>query len=354
MIHVRTLGIIELMDKHSAGNLKKTIETVLNNYRISISKIYSFTSDNGSNMVKLGKLLSDAQCLLGVEKLESDDLQENLEFPVLNTPEDWMPGQNTALINNIRCAAHTLQLAVDDALKNVPGITETMTKARKSAKSLRTPTIRKMLIAAAPRANKPKLDLVTRWHSTADMLESLMEVKDFFEEFSSSHKPLALTDIEWQCIGDYLKSLMPAKIAAKRLQDEQLTLGAFFGIWIECKVLTEEVDTSLAREVVKAMKKREEQLLDNDALLASVFLDPRFLPLLPKKYYGAAITELKQLWHRLEFDAKVVGSQLDHSQSKKSEECISEPRSSHINARFKSDGFRKMRDLEHPTYFGRI
>lgn len=89
---------------------------------------------------------------------------------------------------------------------------------------------------------------------------------------------------------------MPAKITAKRLQDEQLTLGAFFGIWIECKVLTEEVDTSLAREVVKAMKKRGVQLLDNNALLASVFLDPRFLPLLPQTYDGAAITELEQLW----------------------------------------------------------
>lgn len=57
IIHMRTLGIIELTERHSSEYLQETIEKVLKIYDFDIANIYSFTSDNGATMVKLGRLL---------------------------------------------------------------------------------------------------------------------------------------------------------------------------------------------------------------------------------------------------------------------------------------------------------
>ncbi|XP_015125430.1 uncharacterized protein LOC107047194, partial [Diachasma alloeum] len=230
-------------------------------------------------MVKLGKLFSEDQSKL-IEKDDESEEEEEDEEDETPLGADVSLGINSfevctlcngrgELISNIRCAAHTLQLAVEDALNKLKGSRNTLVKARTVAKALRTPTVRKQLRYMQPGAKKPKLDVVTRWHSTADMLESLLEVKDFCRKSSKTFTALELSEKQWQYIEDYLKSLMPAKFATKRLQDEQLTLGSFFGIWLECKCETQMVNTSLATELVTAMEKREEKLLENEALLAS-------------------------------------------------------------------------------------
>lgn len=139
---------------------------------------------------------------------------------------------------------------------------------------------------------------------------------------------------------------MPAKIATKRLQDEQLTLGSFFGIWVECKCETQNVNTSLAYELVAAMEKREGQLLQNEALLASVYLDPRFLPLLSDNHRLVAITKLKHVWTILEernTASNIQRSSLPTNKSKpdhgigESGSCSTPPKQG-----FKSGIFRKM------------
>ncbi|XP_015114070.1 uncharacterized protein LOC107039116 [Diachasma alloeum] len=177
------------------------------------------------------------------------------------------------------------------------------------------------------------------------MLESLLEVKDFCRKSSKTFKALELSEKEWQYVEDYLKSLMPAKIATKRLQDEQLTLGSFFGIWLECKCETQMVNTSLATELVTAMEKREEKLLENEALLASVYLDPRFLPLLADKHSSAAIAKLEQVWAVVEERNKASNDlrlSLPINRGRCSTQTSESSSSSATNQGFKSDCFRKM------------
>lgn len=50
-----TLGMIEMKQQNTGSNLKQEVMNLLSLYNINILQIYSCTSDNGKNMIKLGK-----------------------------------------------------------------------------------------------------------------------------------------------------------------------------------------------------------------------------------------------------------------------------------------------------------
>lgn len=74
--------------------------------------------------------------------------------------------------------AHTLQLAVMDCLKD-DGIFEVLNKVRYLAKRLRNQTYSYLI--KKEKLKLPILDCVTRWHSTSDMLERIIFLKEFIK-----------------------------------------------------------------------------------------------------------------------------------------------------------------------------
>ena len=58
---LRTLAVRELFESHTSEHLLKEILHILELYEIKVRDLYSFTSDNGSNMLKLYRLLKDVQ-----------------------------------------------------------------------------------------------------------------------------------------------------------------------------------------------------------------------------------------------------------------------------------------------------
>lgn len=68
---------------------------------------------------------------------------------------------------------------------------------------------------------------MTRWHSTFDMLERLQHFKEFIKNMFANDKklkPFCLSSNEWQHVETIFKALLPAKVCAKNLQSEQLTI----------------------------------------------------------------------------------------------------------------------------------
>lgn len=124
----------------------------------------------------------------------------------------------------MRCSAHTLQLAVDDALKE-KGVSNVIAKACRVAKKLRTPNV----VAVIKRMDHKRaiVDCPTRWHSTHDMLERLCELRSFCDDMSPTVNELHLSEPEWQAISNVFNVLKPAKITTKCIQSEQLTAGDF-------------------------------------------------------------------------------------------------------------------------------
>ncbi|XP_034475527.1 uncharacterized protein LOC117782615 [Drosophila innubila] len=160
-IKIVTLGIIELNKKHTATNLSAEIENILQEFSLMKNQIYSITSDNGRNIIKSIELLNE----------DTDDSYDDEE-------DELVHQVNVFSIASVKCAAHTLQLAVRDFFKNIFNAS-LIDEARKLAKALRTPTYR--LLISNEGLPQPFIDVPTRWNSTFEMLQRLLLFKNFSE-----------------------------------------------------------------------------------------------------------------------------------------------------------------------------
>ncbi|XP_029167403.1 uncharacterized protein LOC114937896, partial [Nylanderia fulva] len=303
---LRTLALKELKEKHT-------------------DQIYTITTDNGANMLKAVKLLaseyedsdieieedqnkdnennySDDNTYLESEKNEGNNEHETDDVSNILQEietEDLNYNFQNNIITGIRCAAHTLQLAVDDALKRTKATLHLISKARNLVKKLRTQTF--IYLIKKQNLKKPVIDCPTRWCSTLDMLEHLLLLKDYCEKLAVTkfQNFMTLKDNEWTKIEEICAALQPSKICTKKLQAEQLTLSDFFGVWYETKMMTETIHTPFATLILEQMISREQKLLNNDALLSAVFLDPRYKILLDKTQIEKARNHLKHIWTKI-------------------------------------------------------
>ncbi|KAL9705384.1 hypothetical protein quinque_008902 [Culex quinquefasciatus] len=91
---------------------------VLRSFGISVDKIYTITTDNGSNMLATSKSDQDRPEGVLEELSESDDNDEALEDRPRSFAKTDRDEEIKTVFSAIRCAAHTVQLAVHDTLKS--------------------------------------------------------------------------------------------------------------------------------------------------------------------------------------------------------------------------------------------
>lgn len=151
----------------------------------------------------------------------------------------------------IRCAAHTLNLAVEDTFDESI-LKDFLKKIRALAHHLRTPIYAEKL--RAEKLTQAKMDNTTRWNSKYDMVLSVK----------------------------FLEVFKPTKIASKRFQHMQLCTGDFFKYWLDLTLKVSELSMSeptnhFADRLLIHLKAREVLLFkDNPDLNAALYLDPRF------------------------------------------------------------------------------
>lgn len=218
----------EVYVHHTSINLTNIILEVLQSYEISLDQIYTITIDNAANMVRTGHLLNKllyeqhekANCLSESDSEEpSDDLADFEETTISNIDINL----SNDFITTIRCASHTLNLAVCDLLKHIKQIRE---KVRTVVKKIRTPTLLNLL--RIQNLHKPILDCVTRWGSTYKMFKRILELKAFCCESSKDIKELYIEDSDWLEIENVCDLLSPVYDMSQILQRSDLTASDFF------------------------------------------------------------------------------------------------------------------------------
>ncbi|CAK1590295.1 unnamed protein product [Parnassius mnemosyne] len=296
-IVIKTLSVTELTQRHTAEFLKDQLIYVLNRFRISISQIYSITTDNGANMLKMVRLVEQALKTSIQENEDDSDDDENEIMEMASDEvnfilEDYLESEHYT-VAAVRCAAHTLQLAVLDALGSESSSIQTMlTNAREVIKKLRTTVYQHLLKRMG--AKKPVVDCPTRWSSTYDMLIRLLELRPTCTEYYE----LYLSETTWNSIEITVASLKPSKILTKKLQMEQLTMGDFYLNWINCKIELKAINTTLACELHRNMEIREKVIFESKAFVAAVYMDPRVNFLLTTDQQEIAENALVSAWMR--------------------------------------------------------
>ncbi|KAK3917337.1 Zinc finger BED domain-containing protein 4 [Frankliniella fusca] len=255
---VRTLAVEELHVRSSAENLKSVLQQILRKFDVPPKNIISVTSDNGANYLLAGKLLhldDDA-----VEDVEDLDDAGDADDP------EWLDvdlGTEDEAIQSVRCAAHTLQLAVSEGLGKVAEVKPIITAVRELANFLRTPTnVRQLKNAKKP---LPQLDVVTRWGSTYNMLKSVASLQHFVQAAmdvsSRDRTQYILTDDQWEKVDDLLGDLFPVYTATIKLQARDLTLGQLLAIWTEAVIALKERRSPLTKAILQAMDSKSKARL---------------------------------------------------------------------------------------------
>lgn len=327
-IKINTLAMLELKDRHTAEYLLDKILYVLNKYGIDVKQIYSFTSDNGANMVKTGELLKNVQFCSSTSSLsnlkgcsdlnnEVDDgsnsdidtdneIQEDIdtlhlydnEFEDLETEITRL---NKEFIVSIRCAAHTLQLAIGDFLKKA-NLQNVITVSVCVVKKLRNPSILTIIKRAGLR--KPVLHCPTRWDSTLKMISSLINLKTFCSEYQEAIPELKVSEENWSKMTKLVAVLTPAHEASLNLQNEQLTMSDFFNVLTKCKLAIKKINSSYSNIFGNCLEMRSVNVMNSDTMLACIYLDPRYQILLnidQKNSAKAHICKIQNYIHDQEY-----------------------------------------------------
>ncbi|KAE8741983.1 hypothetical protein FOCC_FOCC012462 [Frankliniella occidentalis] len=331
---VRTFAVEELHIRATAENLKSVIQHILRKFDVPVKNIISVTSDNGGNYLMAGKLLhvEDEEVIDDVEDIEGGAADEWLDVD-LSTDDDP--------ILSVRCAAHTLQLAVDEAMGMHERVKDIVTAVRGLARFLRTPTNARQLSEA--KKPLPVLDVATRWGSTYNMLKSIYGFRQFIASVmdisSQDRGEHGLTDRQWTEVEDILADLEPVYTATVKLQARDLTLGQMLAIWTEATMALKARQTALSRSILQSMEtkvqsvmykdprrgERLSSLLDYPAFHAAVFADPRFISLLSRPQIAEAKKYLLELWVKLQATRGVeVQQEPEQPQETEAPEDVSE------------------------------
>lgn len=170
---------LEVKEGQTAKLIKDKILDILQMYKLDIRQIYSATSDNGANMIaaikKLQKLSEfDPEILLNDCDADNDFFLEsfNHEF--------------ASHLNLVRCAAHTVQLAVSDVMKrndaDVQKITEFVKETRK---------VKYKLFFEHMQAKTAPLWTPTRWNGKFKMCKSILKQESFYIQLVQQYKELS-------------------------------------------------------------------------------------------------------------------------------------------------------------------
>lgn len=208
-------------------------------------------------------------------------------------------------------------------------VSDSIKRARKMVKKLRTPVYLRLL--KAEKKKKPILDCKPRWMATYDMVDSLLELREFCREFCRGTETdedgelIFLSERDWKILEDMHSSLKPAKICTLKLQQEQLTLGDFYGAWLHCKYATKKAsnrENDLASLIVSQMQTHEKNLFKSKAFITGIFLDPRYDVMLDAQQRELAVKHIVEVFERLQQLLESSGSvQVDQAASEREAEA---------------------------------
>lgn len=154
-----------------------------------------------------------------------------------------------------------MQLAVHDMIFSESKTKNLIDKCRNVCKKLRTPN-RKILIQKFG-LRKSIIDCPTRWNYIFDMIQRLLEFKNFCTDIMDSD--LHLDNETWEFCTYFVNIFKPVKQLTLQLQSEQMTLGDFYGLWLRFKLDMKNNESNahnLAQKLYSNIIKREENFIN--------------------------------------------------------------------------------------------
>ncbi|GBP41625.1 Zinc finger BED domain-containing protein 1 [Eumeta japonica] len=247
------LGCFECHERHTAEYIKNELNRLLSHWNIQ-NKIFVCVTDNAANMKAAIRL----------------------------TNYEHLP-----------CVAHTLNLVVRAGLQD-SGLGELIKKIKAVVEHFhRSPIATKKLIAMQEQLRpnqkplKLKMDVLTRWNSTLDMIERICSLQEPLEaSLGILHNPVEnLSEDEWQALPEIIKILKPFKQLTEEMSSEKKVTVSMILASTESMItifhnldknIITDIGKKLANKIITEFKSRFKNCYRHPVLSKAALLDPRF------------------------------------------------------------------------------
>lgn len=217
-LHIRSVSMIELLKSHTGNHLAQVMIQCLSGFGIGLDQVIAITTDNGANVLKMirdiDSSLHNVADEIGEQTrseatngstnnpnqneeliddeidgalAENDELTDEEALDILfeettfKHNETLLTALSTEIVTNgadihwnisgVNCTAHTLQLAIKDALKKLPRRQRNVIElCRRVAKFLRLTSTRHIIDELKLHCKLIRLDCDTRWCATYMMV----------------------------------------------------------------------------------------------------------------------------------------------------------------------------------------
>lgn len=245
------LDCLLIEGSHTSEHLASEILKIINKYGIS-NKVQVIVTDNAANMVAAVK--------------------------------------NELGIKHWPCYAHTLNIIVQDALKNVSALVDKCKLIVTHFKRSNLATEKLIKYQRNSNIQNPKKllqDVSTRWNSTYYMLRRLVELQEAVRSsLALINKDLpTLSNEEWTICSELIKVLKPFEQVTSKMSGEKYFTGSQIvvltnGLQNVCsKLMLQELNPSVKKVVIdlaSGILTRFDNLEYNKLVGVNTFLDPRF------------------------------------------------------------------------------
>ncbi|XP_041366567.1 E3 SUMO-protein ligase ZBED1-like [Gigantopelta aegis] len=258
--HNCVLETRQTTERHTGMNIAQDLKVVISEFGIEKEGVTALVSDNASNMVA---------CM------------------------EHMGG-----IMHIRCFGHTLQLSIRGAFDDIPSISGTIVAGRKLVSYFRRSVVANNELKVRQKQmhlteHSLVLDCPTRWNSTFDMFERLIEQRlSVYAVVHNMKSPgdariLDLTDSHWTIIEGMIPVLKPLYMATRIMCSEEYpTISGLDPILYSLKnhhLLVKDTDCvsvatfkeKLLADIHRRYSLNDDKILSSLTMLAT-FLDPRY------------------------------------------------------------------------------
>ncbi|XP_062553751.1 zinc finger BED domain-containing protein 4-like [Armigeres subalbatus] len=172
-------------------------------------------------------------------------------------------------LNLVRCAVHTLQLAILDVVDKSNAMVKTVTEIAKKCKQVK-------YNLSFVKVTYPPVWGQTRWCGIFDMCNHFLEYEQFFKQLANQFPELDLGDA-WDFVQNYVEAFKPLYICTKNMQTKHVSLADFYLQWLNViKEMRKIPQNPFSTELDEALINRLRNLRRSRAFQMALYLDPRF------------------------------------------------------------------------------
>lgn len=301
---VKTAAFRHFGERHSAENISMAFETIVAEYEIPIHTFGYQVTDNARNMIKAFEIFSlhgqvnlpiqtesDVAISVDGEGAEGDDSDgdgEGDEELLLEDDEDEEDGCDVAGPGSrMPCIAHTLQLAIKDAIRKVPMAEKVLKEANAVvvffhrslywSTELKKRTDGRTLLSAVPTRWNSSLTMLRRL-SMEDIWKAVAEVLAKAKATPDTSTVPRLTVLRSQVV-DLVSVLTPFEEATNTLQGDEVTSSLVIPALTGLDYVLSSAQTSftsLQQHLRTSLFQRFQHIVTQDEYVLCTLLDCRY------------------------------------------------------------------------------